>query len=156
MSHAVVVVARSAQLRLRIWIWICQMIDRKKKRSKKFLQCLGPPFIYTCSNSCNVSSELMYYFQTSASEMIHCSELRLRKIAMVRNDASEGCNPSMKWHTDSWNEMTVQEKMQSLMNRHELTAKVQLLEWTLPLFRRGMLWLYKLGFFHRFSTKFLD
>ncbi|PHT39000.1 hypothetical protein CQW23_22573 [Capsicum baccatum] len=29
-------------------------------------------------------------------EMIHCSELRLQKVAMVRNDASEGCNPSIK------------------------------------------------------------
>ncbi|PHT32230.1 hypothetical protein CQW23_28567 [Capsicum baccatum] len=29
-------------------------------------------------------------------EMIHCSELRLQKVAMVRNNASEGCNPSMK------------------------------------------------------------
>ncbi|PHT79664.1 hypothetical protein T459_17716 [Capsicum annuum] len=34
-------------------------------------------------------------------EMIHCSELRLHKVAMVRNDALEGCNPSMKRHTDS-------------------------------------------------------
>ncbi|PHT66685.1 hypothetical protein T459_31110 [Capsicum annuum] len=29
-------------------------------------------------------------------EIIHCSELRLQKVAMVRSDASEGCNPSMK------------------------------------------------------------
>ncbi|KAF3667419.1 putative aldo-keto reductase 3 [Capsicum annuum] len=31
--------------------------------------------------------------------------------------------PFSKRHTDSWKDMTVQERMQSLMNRHELTAK---------------------------------
>ncbi|KAF3635030.1 carotenoid cleavage dioxygenase 8, chloroplastic-like [Capsicum annuum] len=43
------------------------------------------------SNSSTVSSELMHCFGTGASEMIHCSELRLQKVAMVRNDASEVC-----------------------------------------------------------------
>ncbi|PHU08461.1 L-lactate dehydrogenase A [Capsicum chinense] len=56
-----------------------------------FVQCFGPPFIYTYSNSCTVSSELMHCFGTGASEMIHCSELRLQKVAMVRNDASKVC-----------------------------------------------------------------
>ncbi|PHT39519.1 hypothetical protein CQW23_18373 [Capsicum baccatum] len=59
--------------------------------------------------------------RTGASEMIHCSKLRLQKVAMVRNDASEQrCN--------LWSE-------------------------PLPLFRRGMLWLYKLAFIHRYCAR---
>ncbi|PHU05739.1 hypothetical protein BC332_26561 [Capsicum chinense] len=66
-------------------------------------------------------------------EQLHC----FGNVALLQNWCTIFCyltelmhwlnkqmQPFSKRHTDSWKDMTVQERMQSLMNRHEFIAKV--------------------------------
>ncbi|PHT59349.1 hypothetical protein CQW23_01712 [Capsicum baccatum] len=53
---------------------------------------------------------------------------QVEEILYMANSATAKMQPFNKRYTDSWKDMTVHERMESLMNRHEFTAKVQPLE----------------------------
>ncbi|KAF3659564.1 putative trehalose-phosphate phosphatase 6 [Capsicum annuum] len=98
---------------------------------KEIFLSFNPPF--TCSNS----DAMLLFYVNSDAEQLHC----FRNVASLQNWCTGFCylielmhwlnkqmQPFNKRHTDSWKDMIVHERMESLMNRHEFTAKVQPLE----------------------------